>query len=46
VSYDDNPERRARFLLGRLLAGLRGRVPVAEVAAAVHHAMTTMGESR
>jgi glutamyl-tRNA(Gln) amidotransferase subunit E len=46
VSYDDNPERRARYLLGRLLASLRGRVPVAEVAAAVDHAMTTMGESR
>lgn len=45
-AYDDDRERVSRLVLGRALSGLRGRVPVAEVAAAVALAMTTMGESR
>ncbi len=45
-AYDDDCERVARFLLGRLLSGLRGRVPVTEVATAVDRAMTTLGGGR
>jgi glutamyl-tRNA(Gln) amidotransferase subunit E len=45
-AYDDNRERVARFLLGRLLEELRGRVRVTEVAAAVDRVMMTMGDGR
>jgi hypothetical protein len=45
-AHDENRERVAHFLLGRLLAGLRGRVPVTEVAAAVGQEMMTMGDGR
>ncbi len=45
-SYDGARERVARHLLGTLLRGLRGRVPVAEVAAAVERQMMTTGDGR
>ena len=45
-SYDGDRERVARFLLGRLLATLRGRVPVVDVLAAVERQMMTTGDGR
>jgi glutamyl-tRNA(Gln) amidotransferase subunit E len=46
ASYDGNRGRLARYLLGRLLAGLRGKVAVAEVAAAVDRQMMMIGDGR
>jgi hypothetical protein len=45
-AHDDNRERVARLCLGRLLHGLRGKVPVADLAPAVERAMMTTGEGR
>ena len=45
-SFDGDRERVARHLLGRLLAGLRGKVAVADVAAAVERQMMTTGDGR
>ena len=45
-SHDGSRERVARHLLGKLLVGLRGKVPVADVAAAVEGQMMTTGDGR
>jgi glutamyl-tRNA(Gln) amidotransferase subunit E len=45
-SYDGSRERVARHVLGRILASLRGKVAVAEVAAAVERQMMTTGDGR
>lgn len=46
VAADGDPARVARLLLGRLLAGLRGKVAVADVAAAVEREMVAKGDGR
>jgi len=43
-SYDGTRERVARFLVGRLLATLRGRVSAADVAAAVERQSAAAGD--
>jgi len=46
VAADGDRERVARLLLGRLLEGLRGKVAVADVAAAVDREMQAKGDGR
>jgi glutamyl-tRNA(Gln) amidotransferase subunit E len=45
AAYDDCRPRITRLAMGRLMADLRGKVPVADVASAVESALNAMGRS-